>query len=220
MRAAPTITPARLDYGPATAAVRAIVSTWNAIDWFVPPTRRVADGARCMLRHHRLARAALPSHFGESLDVEHSQGGWDAFLALCQRAREDSWDWKYGALKPLSHAHATARGWSLDVELALRPQGAPPTGRALFFSLQGVPLWAPIGPALDLRATLSAPVAECAGWYLSYASMDAQHAAVWQLAEPTASPADNPFTPLIQCHAAGFYPFGLARDRAHLFSFA
>jgi hypothetical protein len=41
----------------------------------------------------------------------------------------------------------------------------------------------------------------------------------WQLAEPSADLADNPFLPLLSCYRTGFYPFALDPRAIVLFAF-
>jgi hypothetical protein len=202
--------------------VRQTLTEWMAIDWFEPPEPGADARARDLFQdHHRRARAYAPDLFEVDLEVRAVKGDWGSFVGLCALVRASSrWDWKFGALKPLSARHAKDRGWSPSEEVASLGEGRPfGPGDILLRVGEGM-IWNNIGPALDLRSTLPKDHAEAGDFYLTYAQMDAMECLTWQLAEPNADlVADNPFLPLVRCYAAGFYPFALGSRTVVLFAF-
>jgi len=127
--------PAACDYGPATAAVRSILTEWAAVDWFSPPrTDPHQDLAVQLFReHNEKARVHQPDLFPVNIEVQQQRGDWEGFGALCKQVRAHTdWDWKFSALKQLSHRHSKALGWNLK-DQGRRPQphetrDAPHTG--------------------------------------------------------------------------------------------
>ncbi len=224
MRGALDFDPAECDYGPATGAVRRILREWEAVDWFAPPPDDHAAGrAMALLREHNdLAHGHMPEVFSASLNVESELGGWETFADLCARVRAPgAWDWKYSALKVLSHRHAKAKGWSKDDEVvgaANLENGARPRPGALFVRVANVVFWTNVAPKVALHETLSPDRAAIAAWYLSYANMDVMEAIEWQLAERSDDVARNPFVRLLDCYATGFLPFAVDRDTFVVFA--
>jgi hypothetical protein len=214
------------EYGPATAAVRQILTEWGEVDWFAPPTSHAARARAVALfqEHNAQARARLPDLFPEDIDVRPLVQGWTDFAELYERVRTQSWDWKYSALKQLSFEHSKALGWSLQdqgqfaVPLA---DGARPRPDDLFIRLEEHVMWAGafVSPRRERRAELPPEHAKLADWYLGYASMDMTECLEWQLAEKSSRLDGNPFLPLLRCYAAGFYPFSLDRHTVVLFAF-
>jgi len=216
--------PAEYEYGPATPAVRQLLLTWAAVDWFVPPrdTAAAAQAGQLFAQHQARAQKVLPERFPAPVEIQLIPGAWPEFAALCQRVQTQSWDWKYSTLKRLALAHAEARGWSLnDQARHAGPLDAivPPRPGDLFFRFGEHVMWNSTDPELDLRAAVPAQYVEVAGWYRSYANMDAIDSLQWQLAEGDNRLDSNPFVPLIGCYAAGFYPFSLGPTAVVLFSF-
>jgi hypothetical protein len=216
--------PAECDYGPASSAIRQLITEWAAVDWFVP-AENGADAVATQLfdEHNALARPHLPAAFPENIERLALHSGWASFAALCDRVRAPgvTWDWKYGALKKLSSEHSTRLGWRLS-EQAQVPDGEPlkgPAPGALFFRFGETVIWNQVSPKLELPATLAPEHRELAGWYHGYATMDLTEAVEWQLAEKSTSLEENPFLPLLRCYAAGFYPFCLGPSSFVLFAF-
>lgn len=223
MKASFGFDPAACEYGDATVAVRQILSAWTAIDWLVAPPRGAGAAAAALFEeHHQKGRAHAPDLFAARIDVRPVRGGWGDFSELCARVRTPgAWDWKYSALKPLSHAHSQARGWSLQNEAppaSLGPPRGPGTGD-LFWRFGDHTMWVDLSPRLDLRSALPPLPAEAAAWYLGYTGMDVLEAVEWQLAERSSHLDDNPFVPLLRCYAAGFHPFSLGPGTVVLFGF-
>lgn len=211
------IDPAQCNCGPATKAVRQILSEWAATDWFEPAHSKAnGDATNSFEDHHRRARALQPELFAEHLDITVQQGGWPEFIALCERVRTQQWDWKFAALKLLSFRHSEAHGWSLRADAGL-PEYPPGPGD-LFFRYGEVVIWNDLGPVLNLQG-LNPTHAADANWYLGYARMDMIECIEWQLAEPGGHLDANPFWPLLRCYAAQHYPFSLAPGEVVLFNF-
>ncbi len=61
--------------------------------------------------------------------------------------------------------------------------------------------------------------ADDAGFYLSYANMDAIECIEWQLAERSNDVDGNPFVPLLHCYGVGYYPFSHGPAEVTLFAF-
>lgn len=221
MRGTHSIDPARCSHGPATAAVQQVLSEWMAIDWFEPARAGAdADATSSFEQHHRLARAHQPELFPEQLEVRTQLSGWAEFVELCARVRIQGWDWKFAALKQLSHRHSQARGWSLGKALpvATAPGQVPDSGD-LFFRFGESVIWNDLAPKLDLQRMLAPGEVEAAAWYLGYATMDLIECIEWQLAEQSDRLGENPFFPLVRCYALGIYPFSLGPAEIVLFGF-
>lgn len=218
MRGSSSIKPSLIDAGPATAAVRDIVTDFAAIDWFVPPNASQKLARELFLSHVNLTRQHLPKLYSEPVEVEFSTGGWEHFFALCNRVRgSGSFDWKYGVLKILSSEHAEACDWSLKNERSMMQKESDGSDTLLLRVGEHV-FWCSLAPNLDL-SELGKDHAECGHFYLSYVSYDATDAIQWQLAERSDSLAGNPFLPLLRCYAANFYPFVISESSVILFSF-
>lgn len=211
--------------GPATDAVRRLLTDYAAIDWFVPPTVDEARARGFMHRHHARGRDIAPDLFAPHLHIEHAEGDAHAFFAWCERVRMDparGWDWKYGVLKPLTKRHSEACGWSMDAH----PPPTHPldaTGR-LFLSFPGghsvwnvrlPPVVLPTAPP-DEEARR---VHEALRFFKGYCDIDLFEALEWQLAEPECPLSDNPFVPLLELYATAHYPFHRSADRVVLFRF-
>jgi len=210
--------------GPATDAVRRLLSDYAAIEWFVPPTVDEARARAFMHRHHARGRGFAPDLFAPHLVVEHASGGAREMLAWCERVRMDpagGWDWKYGVLKPLTKRHSEARGWQMPTH----PPLAGPVdvlGR-LFLTLQGHSVWNVRLPPVALP---TAPpdeearrVHEALRFFKGYCDIDLFEAIEWQLAEPECPLSANPFVPLLELYATAHYPFHVSADRVVLFRF-
>ncbi|MCU0675073.1 MAG: hypothetical protein MUE69_20060 [Myxococcota bacterium] len=211
--------------GPATEAVRRLLSDYAAIDWFVPPTIDDARARALMHRHHTLGRACAPDLFAAHLEVEHAHGGVRDLFAWCERVRKHAprgWDWKYGVLKPLTRRHSEARGWRLPTEGPL--VGAPSTPGRLFTVIptltESIPIWNVPLPRVGIRsATEQGAEDEALHFYKGYCDIDLFEALEWQLAEPECPLSENPFVPLLELYATAHYPFHLSADRVVLFRF-
>lgn len=230
VRGAPGLDPKACRYGAATPAVQQILSEWFAIDWFEPPGAGAEVSALAAFEeHHRRAQAYASDLFVRGLDLRTVRGSWTTFTELCSRVRAPSgWDWKFSALKPLSHRHADAVGWSLDAWARAEGAAFVPSvdathgmrAEGLFFRVGETVFWNNVGAGLDLSTALPKDHAEAGHFYLSYAVMDMIEGLQWQLAEPTADVfADNPFLPLLRCYAHGLHPFALGRETFVLFAF-
>lgn len=221
MRGTVGFDPALCSYGPATAAVQQILSEWMAIDWFEPPPTGAQDNAMmAFAEHNRRARIHQPELFPAELAITLARGGWPEFVELCARVRKQSWDWKFAALKQLSHRHSRARGWSLTEsarDLAATAE-APGPGDLCFRFGERV-FWNNLGPKLDLGSVISASDVNTVHWYLGYATMDLIECIEWQLAERHDRLDDNPFVPLLRCHASGLLAFSLGPAEVVLFGF-
>ena len=218
MKGALDFDPAQHEFGPATIAIRNLLDRWSAVDWLTPPGAS-ADVARAHFATHRaLGREASPELFVNEVVITAATGGWDDFVHLCQRVRaHHAFDWKFSVLKRLSRQHSQACGWTID-DLAVDLAGERGREGTLFAQVGMTVFW-----RLRWRrslAALSAPHADAATFYLSYADMDAIEAIEWQLAEPTCDLVSNPFVPLLACYEEGWYPFVLAADAVVLFAFA
>jgi hypothetical protein len=221
--------PELCEYGPATGALRRILHEWASVDWFEPP-RHDSDVERAveLLReHHTLARSYQPALFAEHFEVQPSIGDGLQFSALYERARAsaETWDWKFGMLKPLLHRHLKARGWDRKAHArssAWNEDRRPRTG-ALFVTHPDMPsdfvIWN-VYAEVDLRAALPPDHVDAAQWYFSHASSDLIECLEWQLAENHDRLDTNPFFPLLQCYGAGVYPFSLSPTSYVLHAFA
>lgn len=210
-----------VDYGPATPAVRRLVAEWRAIRWFVPPEPGAATRATALLaEHNALARAHAPDRFPPAPSVLLSEGTWTEFIALCDRVRGlQTWDWKYGALKRLSHEHTQRRGLELSTALTFVDTRETGDDDLLLLLPGGGVMWNMRPVAVDLAEDAPPERREAADWYASYAQMDAIAAIEWQIAEASEELAGDPFVPLVRCYAERVYPFSLAADRLVLFAF-
>jgi len=225
----PYFDPAQCDYGPATRGLLRIIETWESIDWFEPPRRDsyVQHATKLLREHHRLAQSYMRGRRAEPCDVQVSIGGGPAFHSLYEKASvyPDGWDWKYGSLKPLSRRHSEVMGWKRSDHA--RPMSGKDglrsrTGDILVrFGVgeQNHVVWNLLTEA-DLRAALPPDLVETAHWYFSYAQTDLHDCLEWQLAEPHGSLEANPFFPLLQCYAAGGYPFSMSPTLYVLHAFA
>ncbi len=226
MKLLPGFDPYDYDYGPATSQIRTILLEWAEIDWFEPTGTTDEDAERLFREHDTCAHKHAPELFAERVEIRSVFGGWPEFSAWCHRVRsQPAWDWKFSTLKKLSRDHATAHGWSLESEARRTPNGPPRPGN-LFWRVdsagEDAVIWQHVLPAR--RAAIEAlprPQArDSANFYLSYAETDAMACMQWQLADPRAELAANPFLPLVRCYRAGAYPFSLDRNTVVLFRFA
>lgn len=190
--------------------------------WFAP----AGDASRAITQireHNALARSHLPAYFPEAPGVELAPGAWPEFLALCNCVRDPSnWDWKYGALKRLSHEHSVRHGF--EVATCLRyvdvPPGSAPPDDALFFLMGEAVIHQQPGPRFELPADAPRERRGEAGWYIGYAVMDLFAPVEWQLAEGHDALDGNPFVPLLDVYAGGWLPFSVGIDRMILFGMA
>jgi hypothetical protein len=209
------------DFGAAEPAILRIVSLWQDIDWFEPPTQPSAIGHAHLLGHQHLGHRHAPEHFAARIDVEHRHGGWPEFVALCHRVRQPgAFDWKLGPLKSLLGAHDRRCQFSLSAAAPryLREGVEFEYRHLLIMPCNGSFVWGCLRPTLDLER-LGDAVAESARFYLSYAQGDALDAIQWQLAEPGSPIDSNPFLPLLHGYASGYYPFALSETQFVLFHF-
>lgn len=212
------------DYGVATDAIRAILTEWAAVDWFVPPVDDAAAARAVGLfeEHHALARAALPDLFPARIETRTVRGGWAEFQQLCDRVSKPGgeWDWKYSALKKVSFEHSKARGWSIqDQRPPLASQDSLRPG-ALFIRIGKAVVWGGVNPKPAFRERWPPDATPSASWYMGYAIIDFYDRIQWHLAEQSNDASGNPFVPLTRCYGEGFYPFGLSPSEFVLFSFA
>lgn len=209
------------DFGAAAATVLPLLDDWEAIDWFVPTTQPPVTGQLQFVAHLRLCQQHAPKEFPRPLAVEQKEGGWSEFSDLCQAVRGPAdCDWKLGPLKYMALDHSRRCGYSRQaIAATLLKPGADPGSRFLFHGSSGGHIfWGRLGPDLDFD-TLGPRFAESAGFYFLYAHGDAMDAIEWQLAEPSAPLADNPFAALLRCYRSGYYPFMFKDDRVVLFRF-
>jgi len=210
----------RHNFGAAAATVLPLLDQWEAIDWFVPTTQPPVTGQLQFVAHLRLCQQHAPKDFPRPLAIELQAGGWSQFSDLCQAVRgpNDS-DWKLGPLKGMALDHGRRCGYSRkDTAAALIKPGAPLDQRCLMISAGEHFIFGRLGPELDFSA-LSPFDADAARFYFFYAHGDAIDAIEWQLAEPSAPLADNPFAVLLACYGSGYYPFMFKNDRVVLFRF-
>ena len=214
------------DYGPASPAVRRILRDWGSIDWFAPTGIADDELIRLFTLHNASAHRLAPDRFAARISTRVELGGWREFIAWCTRVRTHStWDWKYGGLKVMSHAHSQAHGWTIEREAVRVPPRVDRPG-VLFVRIDdgttGAPMMFWNTPALTRQPTdriVDEDQKACARFYLEYAHHDLFHAIEWELAAPEEG-SDNPFALLLACYRAGAYPFSLARDEYVLFRFA
>jgi hypothetical protein len=218
------------DYGPATDGIRTILATWEDIDWFEPGEIN-DDGVREYGEHQRLAHTHLPELF-PNVGVQRRVGGWDDFAVMCRRVRgSGKWNWKFDALKQLSHGHALAHGWNVEEHTRSFPAKSQRLGE-LFFSFAPPPspgftdktgkpsvFWTSMLPRLTELDLLPTDGTKSGRFYLSYAHGDLLDCIKWQLADPVSALSNNPFLPLLRCYSAGAYPFSLDRETVVLFRF-
>jgi hypothetical protein len=217
--------PEQGDHGPPTGAIRRILHEWVSVDWFEPPASDadVARAVELLHEHHAMARSHQPALFSERFEVRPAIGDWSAFSSLCERARATvgEWDWKYGALKPLSLRHREARGW--DRKAHAKPlqwkDGPRPRTGDLLVTIADIVVWNAY-LTVDLDAALPSDRLQWARWYLSYAQADFIDCLEWQLAENHDRLEVNPFFPLVQCYCAGVYPFSQSATLYALHAFA
>ena len=92
MKCSAPIDPAQCSCGHATAAVRQLLSEWNAIDWLEPPRADAAAKATSSFeQHQRLAHAHQPELFDPQIAITQQTGGWPEFSELCERVRMQRW---------------------------------------------------------------------------------------------------------------------------------
>jgi len=210
--------------GPATDAVRRLLSDYAAIEWFVPPGVDEAHARAFMHRHHAHGRDVAPDLFAAHLDIEYADGDAQAFFAWCERVRMPArgWDWKYGVLKKLTERHSEAHGWDMAAHPPLT-NALDAVGR-LFVTLPGgYSVWNVPLPPLALPTTPADDEArrvhEALRFFKGYCDIDLFEALEWQLAEPECPLSKNPFVPLLELYATAHYPFHLSADRVVLFRF-
>lgn len=223
------------DYGAATVAIRGLLKDWAKVDWFVPGANEAARvrATKLFEEHHAMAHRAAPDLFGPKVEIRTRRGGWNDFQALYESVSEEvryraglpgrGWDWKYEGLKKMTSAHSDACGFDPAKEARLISAEHPPRPGDLLFRLPDQEsgfIWSFPFPNLELRDRLPAKEASAAGWYVSYANMDAMEAIEWQLAERSNDLTTNPLVPLMRVYAEGFLPFSLARNEVVLFAFS
>lgn len=217
--------PNEYDYGPATSAIRTLITDWAEIDWFVPSSATDHEVISLFSEHNALAHRYAPEMFPDRVTMRCVPGGWSEFIAWCKRVREQTrWDWRFSILKKLSNDHAKACGWSLDAHASQVPKGQPKPGD-LFFRFDDANgkasvIWNNLFPAGSALQVIShEPAKESAQFYFGHAQVDAFNCVQWQLAENHGDVTANPFVPLAGCYRAGAYPFSLDRDTVVLFRF-
>ncbi|MDC0743548.1 hypothetical protein [Polyangium mundeleinium] len=221
----PYFDPEQCDCGPATGAIRRILHEWASVDWFEPPRHDsdVERAVRLLREHHTLVRSYQPALLSERFEVRPSIGDGSHFSTLCEQASAsiETWDWKYGVLKPLSRRHMEAQGW--DRKAHARPlvwkDGPRPRTGDLIVKVATTVVWNAYA-VVDLRAALPPDRVKAAEWYLLYANVDFIDCLEWQLAENHDRLDANPFFPLVQCYGAGAYPFSLSPTSYVLHAFA
>jgi hypothetical protein len=201
------------DYGTATKSVRSLLTKWEDIDWFEPTATSDSDVVEIFQDHNTRARAVLPEQFAERVEISVVHGQWPEFEAWCKRVREQSWCWKYGDLKQLSHHHMNALGWSFETWARSRPEPTGPGDLVHRYRDAGgtdLVMWGNVYPRV-------AAGGESSEFYLGYAHGDLLDAIRWQLAEGHNDRSRNPFDALLRCYHAGAYPFVLDRSTVVLF---
>ncbi|MEZ4252320.1 MAG: hypothetical protein R3B99_29250 [Polyangiales bacterium] len=215
MKSRAPLDPSLYEAGPATDAVRRLLTAYVAIDWYAPASLSEADAHALFLRYHTLARAFAPDLFGPRLEIEHATGGLREFSTWVDVVRNHAprgWDWKYAVLKPLTQRHSDAHGWSRPLE---GPLVGPPGARDCLFTVfpavdGSVGVWNVPLPRVDWPA-------EALRFFKGYCDLDLFEALEWQLAEPGCPLSDNPFVPLLELYAAGYSPFHLTAHGVVLF---
>ncbi len=216
MKHALAFDPRDYDYGAPTAAVRAILRDWEAIDWFEPSVSSNGYLERLFRTFQQLAHPHMPGAFPLDLAIQCVAGDRAAFARWCDRVRtQTDWDWKISILKHLSCDHADAHDWVLD-DHACDLASDPPRPGDLFVRVGSSVFWTTHVPALQLGRDR---FGEAAQFYLGYAHGDVLDAIKWQLAEDDDDTTANPFVPLLHLYAAGAYPFSLGADEVVLFRF-
>ena len=218
MRGARPNGPVRFDLGPGSEAARALLATWETVDWF-SPARDEDEATRAFAAHQALDHRSAPELLPPPCAARLVRGDWAAFAALVGRARASRYDWKFGGLKPLARRHSSKRGWSRAAAAPDRTSTGPRPDDALF-RVGDVALWTTFGPALPLDEALPKAMAEGADWYLAFAHGDLVDAIEWQLARADDDLGENPFAPLVAVYAAGGLPFVLGPEEAVLFVFS
>ena len=218
MRALDPVDPSIYSCGPATEAVRALLRSYAAIDWYEPPSIGVDEARDRFMRHHDLAREHAPDLFGERPEVELRATDFVELAALTERVREHGreWDWKYGALKPMGRRHADRCGWTKPGETGATPAPSPD---ALFFRVGDAVIWNLASFHIDLSA-LDADATEAAAFYSAYGNLDLIGALEWQLAQPDCPLERNPFAVLLSVYAGGYLPFHLTASSVVLAHFS
>jgi hypothetical protein len=207
------VDPATVEAGDATPSVRAILDVVASVDWFGPPLVLADTAIERFRRHHDLAAAHRPDLFPAGLRLSAWRGSMRSFASFGRPLQADAhgdrpagaWDWKYGQLKPLSKAHSDRHGWRIDAESCpvLFRQIAP---RMVH--------WRQL-----MQVQMEHPrrdVARFMTWYQTYAEMDIHDCVEWQLAEPGALLQANPFFPLLQVYAGGYFPISHAANHVTL----
>jgi hypothetical protein len=221
-------------YGPAMPAIRRTLTRWAAIDWFAPRAAASSrsEAVQLFAEHRQRAGRYAPELFPSHVLVESKSGSLDDFhaLSLNVQASASDWDWKYSALKKISKLHADACGWSDDALASFAAdieKGERPLPGDLWFRHSGGVIWDTLrtpddfspGLAAEHGAAPESAAVKNLRWYHSYALFDLFEALRWQLAEKSDATTSNPFVPLLDCYAAGHYPFSLGRETAVLFAF-
>lgn len=217
MRSPFTFDHTQQDYGPSTPTIRQLMSEWCEVEWITPPLMPRPIAHQLFSEHHRLARPYLPARLAEHVDLVPATGGWAEFAALCKKVRsQTTWDWKYSVLKEISREHSRARGWSTAEKLR-QLRDAPDLGN----------LYRPMGDGIcyflqwhwPRFEQVAGAHAESGSFYYEYCTMDFVDSIEWQLAEPSAPLAHNPFYLLLRGYAAGYYPFSLGPESVVMFAF-
>lgn len=215
------------DHGPATDAVRAVVSLWAAIDWFVPTDVDSAVAVACYRDHLARRRAAAPDLFVDDdvFSVDARVGGRSEFDALCARFRppQGQWDWKLGPLRKMSQRHTTQHNWSLAQFLGTPECADLGVGDGLLFWSVGNTVNWTFNTTLEPDPGVPPPTPTyepaAADWYFRHAVDDLTSCLQWQLAAGHSEMEENPFLPLVQLHHTGHNLFVFKDHRITLFAF-
>ncbi|CAN5921960.1 hypothetical protein BH11MYX3_BH11MYX3_19540 [soil metagenome] len=212
--------PADYDYGPATLRVRELITQFADIDWFAPPHHAgdTERGHALFARHRELCALHRSDLVSAAAAIAQVWGNWTDFVALCTRVRSphSTYDWKHSGLKRMSADHAKAGGWSNEAAAVDMLTSRPGD---LFLKVNDFVMVNVLAPQPQLRAFVPDRCQEAAGFYWNYATGDFHDAIRWELAEPAAPPDRNPYVPLLQCYAAGCYPFVVSPTEVRMFSF-
>lgn len=222
MKAPLAFDPRDYEYGAPTAAVRALMRDWAAIDWFEPSVASDGYLIKLLNTFQQLAHARDPETFPTTTAVRCVGGSRAEFADWCDRVRIQEWDWKISALKRLSSDHADDHDWTIEDDAADLVSDPPRPGD-LFVTLPGTRgdvFWNTLLPRLPLLDVQPRDhFTDSALFYLGYAHGDVLDAIKWQLVENHDDTRTNPFLPLLHAYAAGAYPFSLGRDEVVLFRF-